>query len=58
MHTIMLLLWLQGDLRAETARREQAEGSLIIYKAACLTLGASTLGFAALAIVAISRCKR
>ena len=46
----------QGDLRAETSRREHAEASLTIYKAASLSLGVTALSCAALALLAISRC--
>lgn len=47
---------MQGDLRTEKSRREHAEATLMVYKAASLSLAVSTLGCAALAIVAISRC--
>jgi hypothetical protein len=44
-------------LRAEQGRRQQAETHLLIYKAATASLGLTTLGFAALALVTLSRCR-
>lgn len=52
-----MLRCLQGDLRAEQSRRQDAEGQLLIYKAATASLGLTTLGFAALALFTLSRCR-
>lgn len=49
--------YLQGDLRNEKDMREAAEASVMMWKATSAALGLSTLGCAAVALIAISRCR-
>ncbi|BDA46543.1 hypothetical protein COCOBI_08-6370 [Coccomyxa sp. Obi] len=48
---------LRGDLRDEKTRREKAEQSVLTWQAASAGLGLTTLAFAGLTLITLSRCR-